>query len=789
MLAHLRSCFRALLDGRNRRVLRADSTCRRFRPQLDCLEQRDAPAIITVTNNQDNGNNVFPIAGSLRNAILWANLVSQGPDTIVFGAINNGPVIIQPVSPLPAVTEQITIDGKAPDAAKNQIIQLDGSKAGANANGLEIQAGNSIINKLVIVRFGGAGIAIIAANTNVVTGNTIGIDSADQLAANFQGMSISNSVGNTVGGNTAEARNVISGNTNSGILISEAKVPDDSQSNKIVGNYIGTNKDGRSGGVGNGVGITILNGTRTTVGGMNEGERNIVSDNASHGVRIVGGDTNYINGNYIGVDVDGAKLGNGSAGAAGSGVQIESSDDNWIGKGGTVDKNGVIQSASNVISGNLEYGVSIQDGHENKVKGNFIGTDTAGSAATDKFGKSFANNKGGVLIIQGALGNIVGGAAAAERNIISNNAGDGVRIDNAILNQVLWNNIGTNKAGSQAPGDALPNTGDGVRVMNGAAENLVKESKIAFNKGAGINSQGAGAKNRFSDPNHIFSNAGFGIIVGGTETEVSDNEIQSNGLGGIQVVEGVDHMISSNVISANTGSGVRIEAGSTIGLVQNQVTYNAGSGFYIANATNVSIIDNSVTQNSDKDLRMVSGNAIADGIYGLFGTAEQTGGTVEIGGINWGESKLTVQANYDVIGGILTIFRFRQLAVSELAVKPQGVFNHSGVVTGNVRNEGRMFVQPQVLYDTAEINGNFTQTLTGFLNFNVLGTQQAGFLQVSGLASLAGTLELTGSAAVDAFFALIGYGTVSGGFDNYVLPPGNWIPVWLPDTFGMRRVA
>src|SRR3989339_176936 len=69
--------------------------------------------------------------------------------------------------------------------------------------------------------------------------------------SNYYGIYISQSIYNTIGGDTVSQRNIISGNQNLGIYITT-----DSTNNKIKGNYIGTNYLGEKS-LENGTGISI----------------------------------------------------------------------------------------------------------------------------------------------------------------------------------------------------------------------------------------------------------------------------------------------------------------------------------------------------------------------------------------------------------------------------------------------------------------------------------------------------------------------------------------------------
>ena len=142
---------------------------RRFIPlillALTLIIWESAPAhaaTFTVTNTNDTG------PGSLRQAILDAN-ANAGTDTIDFNipAVTDsgcnavtGVCTIQPTSALPTITDPVIIDGYTqPGASSNTnptgqglntvlMIELDGSLAGANSNGLVITAGSSTMRGL-----------------------------------------------------------------------------------------------------------------------------------------------------------------------------------------------------------------------------------------------------------------------------------------------------------------------------------------------------------------------------------------------------------------------------------------------------------------------------------------------------------------------------------------------------------------------------------------------------------------------------------------------------------------
>jgi len=77
---------------------------------------------------------------TLRAAIMQAN-ASVGADTIAFSLPGPSPYSIAPASPLPAVSDTLTIDGTTqPGFSGTPIVEIRGDSAGANADGLHLSA-------------------------------------------------------------------------------------------------------------------------------------------------------------------------------------------------------------------------------------------------------------------------------------------------------------------------------------------------------------------------------------------------------------------------------------------------------------------------------------------------------------------------------------------------------------------------------------------------------------------------------------------------------------------------
>jgi titin len=267
------------------------------------------------------------------------------------------------------------------------------------------------------------GVDIVNANTNFVAGNFIGTNAAGTAAVanGGNGMTI-NARGNFIGGIFASARNVISGNGNHGIVVSD--------SNVVKGNFIGTDASG-SAALGNaGYGVVVMNGY-SPIGAAQAGAGNVISGNALGGVLVSGAAaiSSSVQGNLIGTDATGTSaLGNG-----GNGISITGgASSSLIG--------GTFAGSRNVISGNSQDGVAILGSgtNFNQVQGNCIGTDVNCLAP-------LGNLRDGVRIDSGAANNRIGDSAS---NLIAFNAkgvvvtGDSATVGNAIEGNAIFSNRG-----------------------------------------------------------------------------------------------------------------------------------------------------------------------------------------------------------------------------------------------------------------------------------------------------------------------------------------------------------
>ena len=328
----------------------------------------------------------------------------------------------------------IRIQGEQNIIMANYIgVDYKGSLAVENeTNGIKISGGNNTIANNLISGNGDDGIHIDTGENNVISGNLIGTDATGNSAiANDRGI-YAYGRKTTIGGLPAESRNILSGNSVSGIYVS-------SWYNNIIGNYIGTDISGHFAIPNKYDGIAC-----GTYSSYNLIKKNLISGNGRNGIShgafsgIVSGTTSHcqIFGNFIGTDATGTiMIGNDHYGIEFGFNTI----DNIVG--------GVNEEKRNIISGNGKDGIKINAGRRHKIIGNYIGTDISGE-------KDFGNAGCGIRIEWDAVGGVstegyyseVGGSNLNEGNIICFNGKHGVQIyRDALQNLISHNAISQNQ--------------------------------------------------------------------------------------------------------------------------------------------------------------------------------------------------------------------------------------------------------------------------------------------------------------------------------------------------------
>ena len=231
------------------------------------------------------------------------------------GSIIRGLVVNR--SPAPA----IIVGGGTGQAIEGCFIGTDpsGSVIHGNAVGIRTDDGTVVIGGVTpaarnLISGNGIGVQCgplgFGGSGHVVQGNLIGTD-ASGLAAlpNGNGIQLAyGTVGALIGGTAPEERNVISGNSITGIGFASGGPAGVTAT--VQGNYIGTDVTGLAA-LGNGTGLAVNDGG-LTLGGSAPGAGNVISGNGG-GMYLTYGAV--LRGNRIGVAADGTTpLGNGSTG-------------------------------------------------------------------------------------------------------------------------------------------------------------------------------------------------------------------------------------------------------------------------------------------------------------------------------------------------------------------------------------------------------------------------------------------------------------------------------------------
>ena len=309
------------------------------------------------------------------------------------------------------------------------------------------------------------------ASGNLVAGDYIGVAVGGKPSARH-GVVLYDAPDNTIGGSTSGAGNVISGNGNDGVLVSTLLNTTGSLSTLIQGNIIGLDAEGIIALGNNNIGVEIVRGSGTLIGGPKAADANVISGNIA-GVYLQ--NTAFgvaIEGNFIGTDSRGYEaVGNTSS----IGVLLSAPITPWAAR-----RRATATSSPGNGRDGLSDGVYAGTVGDNTIEGNLIGTDSTGTVA-------IPNGNDGIELA--AIGDVVGGTTAATRDVISGNNQYGLVLENNATDILVEGNfIGTDKTGTQP----LANGVGGVLIEGSAAVNTIggtaakDGNTIAFNGGTGV---------------------------------------------------------------------------------------------------------------------------------------------------------------------------------------------------------------------------------------------------------------------------------------------------------------
>ncbi len=522
-----------------------------------------------------------------------------------------------------------TVEGNfiGTDAAANNLgngegIILDGSNANL-IGGPEVTVGDPVLisgpgNVIAFSTIAGIEITGPAAVNNAVQGNYIGTDSFDDLLGNPIGVLIDQGASNNlIGGlnatisgtisSTSTAGNIIGANTIAGVEILDPGTT----ANTVEGNVIGVDlANPKLSVLGNVIGVLVEGASGNVIGGigstssaMAASAANVIGYNTTAGVElaataqvsettgVLGGpvvtSNNLVEGNFIGVDQAGDKVGNGGGiNGSGAGVLLlataqpgNSQATQAIVSGNTI--GGVATAAgsnpaANVIGANprgIEISATLgsvvagtatgsAQATGNLIEGNDVGLNPSGANLANRVGILIAASDSVVQVVgQGSPPDPpLGGLATATNNTIGGTAeANGVNLSG--------NNVGFNtKAGIEITAQ-LSNQSSGSTIANTvSASNNVVQGNLIGTTADTTGNQGNGDGVLLTAAGSAAGSLTLaGNLVGGPLTTTVVNGTAQNALGP-----------AANFIGANSTDGVVVDM---TGLVPPAGPFGPGAAF------------------------------------------------------------------------------------------------------------------------------------------------------------------------------------------------------------------
>ncbi len=573
------------------------------------------PAVYTVNTADDVGGGNCVNDGQpcgIRRALFWANFVPGS--MIAFDIPGSGVHTIHLTSPLPDLHE-LTVDGTTqPGYAGTPLIEMKGDlMAGGAVDGFRVTRSNTVIRGMAINQMSGSaeggsvisgsGIVLLTYIGHPIVSNVtieasfLGTDATGTVALgnDGNGVQIYNADGNLVGGTTAEARNLLSGNGNYsenkrgvGFAITGGNY------NRVYGNYVGTDVTGTLR-LGNSDGA-FVSGGGNQIGSDDPGTGNVISGNGTPPNEF-----GHCVGAGLGIiqlyDVDtAAPLTNGTTvrgnlvGTNASGTSAVYNCQQGVTSSGNLNTfiGSITPTGRNTVSGNKYDGIwcGFNDSAFFPVsgacyiEGNNIGTNIAGNAAVPNSGENtcvgfclitdtvYLPTAGiDVAVVGSPGGTTPNGACTGFCNVISGNYGlylDGGSFEKAGtgLGLIINNYIGTNAAGDSA----LPNFSGGLAYYGSALIGVTfSDGQGGYIPGgnliSGNNAQGVGMTS--------IDGGAFFWIKGNTFGLSSDGlSAIPNGIGGTE----------SSTISVHAQAGTSVQIGGTNPFDRNYLTYETSDG-------------------------------------------------------------------------------------------------------------------------------------------------------------------------------------------------------------------
>lgn len=439
----------------------------------------------------------------------------------------------------------------------------------------------------------GSSLPAIKDPASVLGGDCFGEDGPDKPCAGVDGPSGASAF-------TVENAN---GVEIEGMAVSGAQtavnVIDSSEGFIARNDWFGVKLDGSAGG--NVIGVFLdPDSDLAVIGGTEASQRNVFGNNTANGLDVLGADGTSIEGNYFGVDPDGA-----THAANNKDIEVTDSTGGFtatnteIGAtiGGAALASTACDGGCNVISGGTTFDVDLA--------GDGAGQNEApASGPTSVHGNYVGLNSGGVAPVEGStLFDIlagpaddvtVGGAAPGDANYIAG-GGYGIYQENSDGFSALGNTIGRRPGGA---GVAAPSA-DGIFLfsLNSSEGETVEGNTIRLDSGAGIEQRFGGAV----IAGNSIEEGQYGILTLGAPAAAGSNLIEENTIVTTELnavlIKNENNLLAGNLIEGAGLAAVRLEGSQATGTIiggnteaeENEISANGGNA--------IEIVGNEATDN------------------------------------------------------------------------------------------------------------------------------------------------------------------------------------------------
>ena len=308
------------------------------------------------------------------------------------------------------------------------------------------------------------------------------------------------------------------------------------------------------------------------------------------------------------------------------------------------------QSQRNIISGNGIVGIVVQNGSNNLIQSNYIGTNAAGNSAIANGSANISVSEGITLL--NASQNTIGGSTSALRNVISGNVHDGILLQSV-----------TTLASTPAKAPTVSDESDEAPQIT--LQHLPKFTPLS---NAEISTPQPRSTQTALSQNNIIQGNLIGLAADGLTP-------LGNSRAGILLADAANNLIggsstgSGNLISANNSDGIALIStgttgnqlqGNQIGINQSQnEAGNAANGIFINGASDNQLggsteaEGNIIAYNQGKGIVILDGSQNAMQYNRIYGNPD--------GGIDLGNDGLTLNDLLDEDNGTNELQNFPEL--------------------------------------------------------------------------------------------------------------------------------